>query len=396
MQNRLNLTKTSKSSNMLPLAGFTVLEFAQFMAGPSAGLKLADLGARVIKIERPGTGEAGRKIAIKNLFIEDDSLVFHTINRNKQSYTADLKNADVLEKIKSLIAKADVMTHNFRPGVMEKIGLDYDSVSALNPSIIYGEVTGYGHAGPWAKKPGQDLLVQSLSGLNYLTGNQDDDPTPMGLAAVDMFTGAHLAQGILAALYQCAKTKKGAKISVSLLESALDMQFEVLTTHLNDGKKPFQRAMLGNAHAYLAAPYGVYKTKDKHIAIAMMPLNELGEALNIELPSEFASEESWFEKRNEIMRFLSDIFKTETTSHWLSLLESNGIWCSDLFDYQELLNHGAYEVLNMDQVVETVKKEQIQTTRCPIRIDGERLFSRISAPKVGQDNQAINEEFNLN
>ena len=372
------------------------MEFAQFMAGPSAGLKLADLGARVIKIERPKTGEAGRKIAIKNLFIEDDSLVFHTINRNKQSYTADLKNPHDLDKVKTLIRKADVMTHNFRPGVMEKIGLDYKSVSAINPTIVYGEVTGYGNTGPWAKKPGQDLLVQSLSGLNYLTGNEDDNPTPMGLAAVDMFTGAHLAQGILAALYQCAKSKKGAKISVSLLESALDMQFEVLTTYLNDGKKSFERAKLGSAHAYLAAPYGVYKTKDKHLAIAMMPLNELTEALNIELPTEFANEISWFEKRDEIMQFLSDIFKTETTYHWLSLLESRGIWCSNLFDYQELLNHEAYNILKMDQVVETIKKEEIRTTRCPIRIDGERIFSRISAPKVGQDNEAINEEFNLN
>src|SRR5215213_4225375 len=126
---------------MLPLEGITVLEFAQFLAAPSAGLRLADLGARVIKIERPGTGEAGRQMAIKHLFIDGDSLVFHTINRNKLSYGADLKNPADLAKVKSLIERADVMTHNFRPGVMQKIGLDYDSVSKLNNRIIYGEVT---------------------------------------------------------------------------------------------------------------------------------------------------------------------------------------------------------------------------------------------------------------
>src|SRR5438067_1018329 len=151
-----------------PLDGMVVLEFAQFLAGPSAGLRLADLGARVIKIERPGAGEAGRQIAIKNLFIDGDSLVFHTINRNKQSYAADLKNPDDLAKVKQLIERADVMTHNFRPGVMEKLGLDYPSVAKLNPRIIYGEITGYGQSGPWKLKPGQDLLVQCLSGLTWL------------------------------------------------------------------------------------------------------------------------------------------------------------------------------------------------------------------------------------
>ncbi|WP_229797218.1 CoA transferase, partial [Arenibacter certesii] len=166
---------------MKPLKGILVLEFSQYLAGPSAGLRLADLGARVIKIERPLTGEGGRQIAIKNLFIEKDSLVFHTINRNKESFAADLKDPEDLSKIKKLLAITDVMTHNFRPGVMERIGLDYKSVSTINPKLVYGVVTGYGNEGPWAAKAGQDLLVQALSGLTYLSGNDNDGPVPMGL-----------------------------------------------------------------------------------------------------------------------------------------------------------------------------------------------------------------------
>jgi CoA:oxalate CoA-transferase len=135
-----------------PLEGLLVLEFCQFLAGPSAGLKLADMGARVIKIERPVKGDACRQLAIKNLFVDDDSLLFHTINRNKESYAADLKNSEDLEKVKQLIARADVITHNFRPGVMEKVGLDFESVRAINPKVIYGVVTGYGTEGPWASK----------------------------------------------------------------------------------------------------------------------------------------------------------------------------------------------------------------------------------------------------
>src|SRR5688500_1803270 len=149
----------------LPLKGLVVLEFSQYLSGPSAGLRLADLGARVIKIERPGTGDACRQLSIKNLWSDGNSLLFHTINRNKESFAADLKNPEDLFIIKKFIEEADVVTHNFRPGVMEKVGLSYAAVKQLNPRIIYAEITGYGKHGPWKKRPGQDLLLQSMSGL---------------------------------------------------------------------------------------------------------------------------------------------------------------------------------------------------------------------------------------
>src|SRR5690242_9640161 len=173
----------------LPLQGITVLEFSQYLSGPSAGLRLADLGARVIKIERPGTGDACRQLAIKNLWLDDSSLLFHTINRNKESFSADLKNADDVSLIKKLIAKADVLTHNFRPGIMEKIGLDFASVKKINEKIIYAEITGYGKNGPWKDKPGQDLLLQSISGLVHTSGDEEHDPVPFGIAIADIMSG---------------------------------------------------------------------------------------------------------------------------------------------------------------------------------------------------------------
>lgn len=379
----------------LPLAGLLILEFSQFMAGPSAGLKLADLGARVIKIERPGVGEAGRKIAIKNLFIGDDSLVFHTINRNKESYAANLKDQADLEKVKQLIKQADILTHNFRPGVMEKIGLDYESVRNINPKIIYADVLGYGSEGPWAKKPGQDLLIQSVSGLAYLTGNKSDAPTPMGLAASDMFTGGHLVQGILAALIQRENTGFGSRVSVSLLESTLDMQFEALTTYVNVTNRKFERAEQGSAHMFLSAPYGVYKTERDYLAIAMMPLIKLAEALGVTLPQEYKTPSSWFEKRNEIMTFLQEIFLKDTAKNWGEKLEEKGIWCAQVLDYNGLLNHEGFQVLGMDQEVYTSDGTKIHTTRCPIRIDGRRIYSEKSAPKAGEHTRYIEKEFDL-
>ena len=218
----------------LPLKGLLVLEFSQYLSGPSAGLRLADLGARVIKIERPQTGDACRKLSIKNLWAdENNSLLFHTINRNKESFTANLKDPQDLALVFKLIAKADVVTHNFRPGIMEKTGLGYSDVIKINPKLIYAEISGYGKKGPWKNKPGQDLLLQAMTGLTYTTGNAKDAPMPFGLSIADYMAGGQLVQGILAALIRRQKTGKGALIEISLMESLLDFQFEL---HYREGK----------------------------------------------------------------------------------------------------------------------------------------------------------------
>ena len=380
---------------MKPLEGLLVLEFSQYLAAPLAGLKLADLGARVIKIERHKTGEGCRQIVIKNLFIGDDSLVFHTINRNKQSYAANLKDPEDLARVKKLIAMADVMTHNFRPGIMEKIGLDYNTVKNINPKIVYGVVTGYGNKGPWVKKPGQDLLVQSLSGLTYLTGAANQDPIPMGLAVSDILTGNHFTQGILAALVRRGKTNKGALVEVSLMESTLDFQFEVLTTHFNDGGKEPQRAKKGGGHTYLSAPYGIYKTKDHYISIAMVPVTKLADILDMELPLQFRSPKNWFKYRDEIMDLIQEALIVKTTHEWINKMTKEGIWCSEVFNYGDITSHEGYKVLKMEQKVTTSSGDNITTTRFPVRIDGERYYSAKAAPMVGEDTKNIDEEFNL-
>lgn len=375
----------------LPLEGLTVLEFSQYLAGPAGGLRLADLGARVIKIERPGSGDACRQLAIKNLFVDGDSSVFHTVNRNKESYTANLKDPADLERVKTLISRADVMTHNFRPGVMDKIGLDYAKVRELNPRLVYAEVSGYGKEGPWREKPGQDLLAQSLSGLTWLSGSADDGPVPFGLAMGDMLCGTHLVQGILAALVRRGKTGKGALVEVSLMESLIDFQFEVLTTHFNDGGKLPQRSAVRNAHAYLGAPYGIYPTKDGHIAIAMGSLERLGKLLGCEALAAFADQASdCFVRRDEIKAILAAHFLTRSTAEWLAVLEPADYWCSDVFNYKQLIAHEAYRVLGMEQTVQRPNGTTLKTLRCPIRIDGERLYSDKAAPVLGQATDSIN------
>ena len=241
---------------VLPLAGLVVLDFAQFLAGPSCALRLADFGADVIKIERPQGGDLCRRLSIADQMFDDDSALFHTINRNKRSLTADLKSAADLALVKKLIKRADVMIHNFRPGVMERLGLGYEIASNLNPRIDYGVVTGYGAEGPWRGKPGQDLLAQSLSGLTWLSGDADQGPAPVGVSVADIFTGAHLVQGILAPLVRRGVTGKGARVAVNLMASALDLQFEPLTAYLNSDAGQPRRSRVSNANVHAAAPYG--------------------------------------------------------------------------------------------------------------------------------------------
>src|SRR5690606_39029241 len=173
------------ATKVLPLEGILVLDFSQFLAGPVAALRLADLGARVIKIERPGVGDIGRTLAFAGRTIDGDTVSFHAMNRNKESVTADLKSASDLAYVKQLVARADVIIQNFRPGVMERIGLDYEAVRELNPTIVYASATGYGTEGPWRDRPGQDLLAQSISGLPWLNGSRDDGPVPVGLSIAD-------------------------------------------------------------------------------------------------------------------------------------------------------------------------------------------------------------------
>jgi crotonobetainyl-CoA:carnitine CoA-transferase CaiB-like acyl-CoA transferase len=184
------------------LEDILVIDFSQFLSGPSAGLRLADLGARVIKIERSGTGDICRELYVSDVRLEGESTIFHAINRNKESYALNLKETDDVEKVKSLLKEADVLIHNFRPGVMERLGLDYETVKQIAPSIVYAEINGYGEVGPWKDLPGQDLLLQSVSGLTWLSNNNHTTPTPMGVAVVDILAGGHLVQGILASLYK--------------------------------------------------------------------------------------------------------------------------------------------------------------------------------------------------
>ena len=382
-------------SEAKPLDGVLVIEFSQFLSGPSAGLRLADLGARVIKIERPETGDICRQMYISNVVLDGDSTTFHSINRNKESFAADLKLPVDRARVRKLLAKADVVLHNFRPGVIERLGYSYEDLQAFNPDVVYGSISGYGSDGPWSHKPGQDLLLQSISGLTWLSGNAGDGPVPMGLSVCDMLAGAQLAQGVLACLLRRSLTGVGGLVEVSMLETILDFQIEPITTFLQDGGHEPVRTSLSNAHAYLGAPYGIYATRDGNVALAMASITELGNLLRCPNLLAFPDPASWFAQREEIKAELSSHLRAEPTEHWLNLLEPAGIWCADVLDWNQLTTHPAYHALDMEQTVFREDGLAIKTTRIPMRFDGERYASTIGSHKVGEHTESIAKEFDL-
>lgn len=365
-----------------PLKGLVVLDLAQFLAGPMAALRLGDMGARVLKVERAGTGELGRSLLLAEQRLSGASGLFQTVNRGKESIAADFRDPADLQRLRQLIVHADVLIEAFRPGVLDRVGLGWEDVRRLNPRLVYASVTGYGAQGPWAGLPGQDLLVQARSGLLWINGRSADPPTPAGLSMVDVYTGALLTQGILAALVRRGISGDGARVETSLLEAATDLQLEHLTVFLNAengvSAQP-ERGSVATAHPYLPAPYGVYATADHWLAIAMAPLSKLGPLLDL---ADLGEGLDAYRDRDEIKTTIAARLRTRTRAEWLALLQTADIWCAEVLDWADLTSSQAWDVAGLEQRVGPLN-QSFRTTRCPIRIDGRVLLDDRAAPELG-------------
>ncbi|MBZ9881718.1 CoA transferase [Mesorhizobium sp. CA10] len=380
----------------LPLTGLVVVDMSQFLSGPYCSLRLLDLGARVIKIERPDGGDLSRRLYLSDTEIGGDSTIFHAINRGKESLALDLKNEADLAALRGVIAKADVLIQNFRPGVIERLGLDYERVSTINPRLVYASISGYGEEGPWVKRPGQDLLAQARSGVMWLNGDEEQGPVPFGLAIADMLAGAACAQGILAKLVRRGITGEGGHVETSLLEALVDFQFEVLTTHLNDGRRLPKRSSFRSAHAYLSAPYGVYLAKDGYLAIAMTPIPKIADLLELPELDPFRDKPAtWFTARDEIKAIIARRIAEKTIDEWLAILEPADVWCAKVLTWPELMQSDGFKTLDMLQTVTREDNVSILTTRSPLRVDGARAKVDRAAPRIGEHSEKIRAEFGL-
>jgi crotonobetainyl-CoA:carnitine CoA-transferase CaiB-like acyl-CoA transferase len=317
-----------------PLSHVRVLDFTQLLQGPMATQILGDLGADVIKVEKPG-GEWMRSWGILASTSHGEMDSFLAYNRNKRSIAVDLKDDASRDRLLELAAEVDIVVENFRPGVMDRLGLGYDDVARVNPAIIYASSSGYGQSGPYRDRPGQDLLVQALAGALTLTGRRDDPPTASGIGISDHYTGLHIVVAVLAALCHRQATGEGQRVAVDLFSCTVAAQQQELTVWLNHGE-PMPRAAENIGHVGATAPFGTYATSDGHLALAMMPCPELGRILAVEWLDEYDTNEKMFAERDAIHRMLSELFSTKPTEHWLALLDDHDVWCARVQDYADV------------------------------------------------------------
>ncbi|WP_305968981.1 MULTISPECIES: CaiB/BaiF CoA transferase family protein [unclassified Mameliella] len=361
-----------------PLSGLTVIDFSQFLAGPYASLRLLDMGARVIKVENPDGGDLCRRHYVSDTRIKGASTLFHAINRGKESIALDLKAPQGLDAARRLIAQADIVIQNFRPGVIQRLGLAYEDLRPLKPDLIYGSISGYGESGAWSCEPGQDLLAQARSGLMWLSGNADDGPVPVGLPIADISAGACLAQGLLAALFHHARTGKGTHVRTSLLEALMDMQFEFLSTWLSNGEAPPARRSEGSAHGYLGAPYGVYACATGHLALAMTPLDRLGPLLDL---PDLAGDP--FKDREALCQRITRRLRDKPAEAWEAELGAQGVWCARVLTWDELRAKGGDPVSRM------------LPPSLPLRMGGSVGSSARVGPGLDEHGSALRAEFGL-
>lgn len=327
---------SSRADERGPLTGVRILDFTALVQGPLATQMLGDLGADVVKIERL-EGEWSRHWGIADGHTHGQTDSFLAFNRNKRSAAVDLKDVDIRRRLLEMSKDFDVVVENFRPGVMAKLGLGYDDFRQYNPSIIFVSSSGYGQSGPYLTRPGQDMLIQALSGVMYLTGRRDDPPTALGVGIADQYTGLHIVIGILAALVHRHSTGEGQRVELNLLSCMIAAQQQELTYYMNHQMVP-ERPVENHGSVWATAPFGIYETADGHLVIAMTPCPIVANALELPSIAQFDTNALMLENRREIYAAISSCLVKNTTQHWIDTLLAHDVWCAPVQSYDELMN----------------------------------------------------------
>lgn len=373
---------TGEARPLEALKGIRILSFTQFLLGPAGVQYLADLGADVIKIEPPGGTLFERNWAGCDHFLNGVSVFFLCAHRNQRSLTLNLKHPEGLAVARRLVADADVLVQNFRPGVMARLGLSYDDVARSNSRLIYVSASGYGEASPYRGRPGQDLLIQAMSGLASISGRGGDPPTAVGAPVVDQHGAALLAMGVLAALLERTRTGQGQKIEVSMIRAALDLQLEVVTYHLNGAR--MQKSPTSLASMIHPGPYGIYQTKDGYLALSMSPLPVLQEALQLPELAPLAVERFNHPARERIARILEPVMQTRTTAEWLEHLVPRGVWAAPVQDYEQVFADPGVQGAGVVEEAEHPTAGPIRLLRFPLEFSSGRAEYRRHPPMPGE------------
>ena len=374
------------------LAGLKVIDFSQLLQGPYATQMLGDLGADVIKIERYGSGDIYRGMTFFNKWIaEDESPCFMAWNRNKRSIAIDMKKEEGKKIILQLIEQADIVVENFRPGVMERLGYGYAALKKINPKIIYCSASGWGSDGPYLKRPGQDLLVQSVSGAIMTSGKKSDGPVALGTALCDQVNAFNCVYAILAALYFREKTGIGQEIQTNLLSSAIAFQMQDYFTIQNLGVQ-FERPESGIGHPGNPAPFGTYKTKDGFLAIAMNPFDTLVEALGDPSLLVYNDKQVLFDKRDEIYYRIQAVTITKTTEEWLTIMLGYDLWVAQVNNQSAVANDPQVIHNNTFVNIQHPKAGNLKVTNIPFTMSETPGAITRPSPMIGEHGPEILKE----
>lgn len=372
----------------MALDGVRILDFTQMMLGPWGTQFLGDMGAEVIKIERPQVGEWERGLLAMGELLGGDSPFFLAMNRNKKSVTVNLKDPRGKEIIYDLVANADLVTENFRPGVLNKLGLGYEDLRRINPSIVYVAGSGYGPDGPYVDRPGQDLLIQSLSGLVANTGRADDPPTPTATSFVDASTALMFAFAGVTGLFHKERTGEGQRIDVSLFNTAVALQCQELVAFMNLQKR-FSRSSEGIGSPWLSAPYGIYQTQDGFMAISMNSLSVLGELLDLPGLSGYDTPEDAYTKRDEIKPLIQTRMEDRPTAAWLEHFATRDIWCAQVQDFEDLMRDPQVAHNELIQTIDHPTAGSIKVIGMPVIFSETPGTIRLAPPTVGQHTDEV-------
>lgn len=378
-----------------PLQGIKVLGFTHFAQAPFALQLLGDMGADVINVERPGSGDFNRS------FLASDELggegpFFLAMNRNKRSLTLDLKKPESQQIVYDLIKRSDVVMSNYRPGVLDKLGIGFEDGKKINSQIIYCEALGYGSTGPYAKLPGQDLLAQSMSGYTWMVGPKGA-PMTGGIYVVDMYSSMLMVSGVLAAIINKQNGGKAQKVEVNLLNSGIHLQSQEFGYFLNTGIQP-ERPGGHTGHPMQEAPYGIYKTKNGYMSLATNASDNIvwfADALDIpDLPELMPNKETMRRNRDQIYPVIAAALEKRTTEDWIAMFQEQGIWCAKVNDYNDVVNDPQVIHNGIIKEIEHPKAGKIRVVASPIEFSETPCEITKAPPLLGEHNDEILRELN--
>ena len=377
------------TNGKLPLQDIKVIDFSQILAGPFCTMLLADMGADVVKIEKPNGGDDTRRYGPP--FIEGESAAFLTLNRNKRSIVLDLKSEQGIAIVRRMLEDADVMIHNFRPGVVDRMGLAYEDVSALNPAIVYCTVSGFGTTGPYSSRAGFDLVAQGMSGLMSINGFPGAPPAKVGVPMADLNTGMFCAYGILTAYINRLTTGQGQHVDASLVESGIAYTLYESATYFATGEVA---GPLGSAHRMIA-PYQAFATQDGYINIGAANQNNwerMCRAVGREDlldDDRFASNPERMVSIDALTPIMEETFRTQTTAHWVEVLENAGVPCGPIYNIEQVYADPHVQSRDMSVELDHPKSGSIRNIGVAVKLSDTPGSVRTPAPLLGQHSEEV-------